>query len=270
MAVARLQIATALHATIPYSHMRILPMDINRSVVLVTGASSGIGAATARAASEAGARVALIARREEHIRRLALELGQSVAIAVPCDVTDRTQVQKAVQATIQKFGQIDALVNSAGQGLQAGIDAIDLDDFRSILELNLVAPLMMTQAVLPHMRKQAAGAIVNVGSGIVWSTLPGSGAYSASKAALQKLTAIARAELAGEGITVSMMFPSITETEFVGTVRGDVEGARRMETASGLVPHSPKNVADAIIGLLKSGAAQADLLPEKFGGTLKN
>ncbi|MGP4009014.1 SDR family oxidoreductase [Streptomyces sp. 4N124] len=245
-------------------------MDINGAVVLVTGASSGIGAATARAASRAGARVVLIARREERIQQLAKELGESVALAVPCDVTDRTQVETAVRAAIEEFGQIDVLVNNAGQGLQATIDAIDPDDFRAVLELNLVAPLVTTQAVLPHLRKQAAGAIVNVGSGIIWSTLPGSGAYSASKAALQKLSAIARAELADEGIAVSMMFPSITETEFVGTVRGNVEDARQMEAASGLVPQSPEGAADTIIELIRSGAEQADLVPEEFGGTLKS
>ncbi|MFF3484200.1 SDR family oxidoreductase [Streptomyces sp. NPDC002701] len=245
-------------------------MDINGAVVLVTGASSGIGAATARAASRAGARVVLIARREERIQQLAKELGESVALAVPCDVTDRSQIEGAVQAAIERFGQIDVLVNNAGQGLQATVDAIDPDDFRAVLELNLLAPLVTTQAVLPHLRKRSAGAIVNVGSGIIWSTLPGSGAYSASKAALQKLSAIARAELADEGIAVSMMFPSITETEFLGRVRGNVEDARQMEAASGLLPQSPEGAADMILGLIRSGAEQADLVPEKFGGTLNS
>jgi NADP-dependent 3-hydroxy acid dehydrogenase YdfG len=242
-------------------------MDINGAVVLVTGASSGIGAATARAASRAGARVVLIARREERIRQLAEELGD--AVAVPCDVTDRAQVEAAVHTAIDKFGRIDVLVNNAGQGLQATVDAIDPDDFRALLELNLVAPLVTMQAVLPGMRKQGTGAIVNVGSGIIWSTLPGSGAYSASKAGLQKLSAIARAEVADAGIAVSLMFPSITETEFVETVRGSVEDALQMEASSGLQPQSPEGVADAILDLVRSGAEQADLVPEEFGGTVK-
>ncbi|MEU6058247.1 SDR family oxidoreductase [Streptomyces sp. NPDC047097] len=245
-------------------------MDINGAVMLVTGASSGIGAATARAAAQAGARVVLIARREERIIRLAEELGQGVALAVPCDVTDRRQVEAAVRAAVDRFGRVDVLVNNAGQGLQATIDAIDPDDFRALLELNLIAPLVLTQAVLPRMREQAGGAIVNVSSGITWSTLPGSGAYAASKAALQKLSAIARAEVADAGITVSLMFPSITETEFVGTVRGSVEDARRMEASSGLRPQPPEGVADAILDLIRSGDEQADLVPEEFGGTLRS
>ena len=243
-------------------------MDINGAVVLITGASAGIGAATARAASRAGARVVLVARREDRIRQLADELGD--ALAVPCDVTDQAQVEAAVHTAIEKFGRIDVLVNNAGQGLQAIVEAIDPDDFRALLELNLVAPLVATQAVLPGMRDQGSGAIVNVGSGIIWSTLPGSGGYSASKAGLAKLSAIARAELADAGIAVSLMYPSITETEFVGTVRGDVEGALEMEAGSGLHPQSPEDVADAILDLIGSGAEQADLVPEEFGGTVKN
>ncbi|MEU1625636.1 SDR family NAD(P)-dependent oxidoreductase [Streptomyces sp. NPDC020096] len=243
-------------------------MNIDGATVLVTGASSGIGAATARAASRAGARVVLLARREERIRQLAEELGE--ALAVPCDVTDRTQVEEAVRDAVEKFGRIDVLVNNAGQGLQATVDAIDPDDFRALLELNLVAPLVTMQAVLPVMRQQGAGAIINVSSGITWSTLPGSGAYAASKAGLQKLSTIARAEVADAGIAVSLMFPSITETEFVGTVRGSVEDALQMEASSGLQPQSPEGVADAILGLIKSGAEQADLVPEEFGGTVKS
>jgi NADP-dependent 3-hydroxy acid dehydrogenase YdfG len=245
-------------------------MDINGAVVLVTGASSGIGAATARAASRAGARVVLIARREERIRQLAGELGEAAALAVPCDVTDQAQVEAAVRAAIEEFGRIDVLVNNAGQGLQATVDAIDPDDFRAILELNLLAPLVTMQAVLPGMRKQGTGAIVNVSSGITWSTLPGSSAYSASKAALQKLSAIARAEVADAGIAVSLMFPSITETEFVRTVRGSVEDALQMEASSGLQPQSPEGAADVILDLIRSGAEQADLVPEEFGGTVKS
>ena len=243
-------------------------MEINGAVVLVTGASSGIGAATARAASRAGAQVVLVARREDRIRQLAEELGD--AVAVPCDVTDRAQVEAAVHTAVDTFGRIDVLVNNAGQGLQATVDAIDPDDFRAVLELNLVAPLVTMQAVLPGMRRRGTGAIVNVGSGIIWSTLPGSGAYSASKAGLQKLSAIARAEVADAGIAVSLMFPSITESEFVGTVRGSVEDALHLEASSGLRPQSPEGVADAILDLVRSGAEQADLVPEEYGGTVKS
>lgn len=95
-------------------------MDISGKVVLITGASSGIGEATARAASRAGARLVLAARREDRVKALAGELGD--AIAVRCDVTDQAQVSSLVQAALDSFGRIDVLVNNAGQGLQAEIE----------------------------------------------------------------------------------------------------------------------------------------------------
>jgi NADP-dependent 3-hydroxy acid dehydrogenase YdfG len=242
-------------------------MEINGAVILVTGASSGIGAATARAASRAGARLVLAARREDRIRQLADELGDAVHIR--CDVTDRDQVDAAVTAATEAFGRIDVLVNNAGQGLQATIDEIDPDEFRALLDLNVVAPLRTMAAVLPIMRKQGTGSIVNVSSGIAFSTLPGSGAYSSSKAALAKLSAIARAELAGTGITVSTMYPFITATEFLGSLRAGHQDAERMERGVTARPQRPEQVAEAILSLITSGAEQADLVPVEFGGSYR-
>lgn len=242
-------------------------MELNNAVVLVTGASSGIGAATARAASKAGARLVLLARREDRLRRLAVEIGD--ALPVPCDVTDRGEVEHAVEKAIDQYGRIDVLVNSAGRGLQATIEQLDPDDFRAILELNVIASLMTMQAVIPGMRARGSGAIVNVSSGITWFDLPGSAGYSASKAALQKLTSIARAELADANIAVSLMFPSITRTEFVTSVRGDVASAQNLEASSGLTPDTPENVAAAILDLVRSGAERADRVPVEAGGTLR-
>jgi NADP-dependent 3-hydroxy acid dehydrogenase YdfG len=240
-------------------------MDINGAVVLVTGASSGIGAATARAASRAGARVVLAARREDRIRQLADELGDAVPVC--CDVTDSGQVTAAVRTATDTFGRIDVLVNNAGQGLQAPIDEIDPDDFRALLELNLVAPLVAMQAVIPVMRKQAAGSIVNVSSGITLSAIPGTGAYAGSKAGLSQLSAVARADLASAGIAVSTMYPFITDTEFLGSVRAGHEAAQHLESSHGPQPQSPEQVADAILDLIKTGAERADLVPERFGGS---
>ncbi len=242
-------------------------MDINGAVVLVTGASSGIGAATARAASGAGARVVLAARREEQIRRLADELG--TAVAVRCDVTDPRQVAEAVRAATDAFGRIDVLVNNAGQGLQASIEEIDPDDFRALLDLNLVAPLITMRAVIPLMRKQAAGSIVNVSSGITFSALPDTGAYSASKAGLSMLSAVARAELASAGIAVSTIYPFITATDFVKSLRAGSEAAARMEANYAPQSQKPEQVAEVILELIKTGAERADLVPEKFGGSFK-
>lgn len=240
-------------------------MDINGAVVLVTGASSGIGAATARAASQAGARVVLAARREDRIRQLAKDLGQ--ALPVRCDVTDAGQVGAAVRAATDAYGRVDVLCNVAGQGLHAPLQDIDPDDFRAVLDLNLVAPLVIMQAVLPLMRKQGGGSIVNVSSGITFSALPGSAAYGASKAGLEKLSAVARAELADAGIAVSTMYPFVTDTEFIKSLRGETALASQLESSHAPTPQSPEQVAEAILDLIRTGGAQADLVPEQFGGS---
>jgi NADP-dependent 3-hydroxy acid dehydrogenase YdfG len=241
-------------------------MDINGAVVLVTGASSGIGAATARAAVEAGASVVLAARREARINALAEELGN--ALAVPCDVTDRSQVESAVKAAVDRFGRIDVLVNNAGQGLQAAVDAIDADDFRAVIELNLIAPLVAMQAVLPIMRAQGGGTIVNVSSGITFGALPGSGAYAATKYGLEKLTDVARAELGEEGITVSTMIPFAVDTDFTSSVRAGAAEAQALTDSLPIAADSPDHVAAAILALIRSGAERADLVPVQFGGTV--
>ena len=241
-------------------------MDINGAVVLVTGASSGIGAATARAAAEAGASVVLTARREARISALAEELGN--ALAVPCDVTDRSQVESAVKAAADRFGRVDVLVNNAGQGLQAAIDAIEPDDFRAVIELNLIAPLVAMQAVLPIMRAQGSGTIVNISSGITFGAMPGSGAYAATKYGLEKLTDIARAELGEEGITVSTMIPFSTDTDFTSSVRAGADEAQALTDSLPIGADSPDHVATAILDLIRSGDGRADLVPVQFGGTV--
>jgi NADP-dependent 3-hydroxy acid dehydrogenase YdfG len=243
-------------------------MDINNAVVLVTGASSGIGAATARSASRAGAKVVLLARREDRIRKLAEELGE--ALPVRCDVTDAAQIASAVQAAKDRFGRIDVLVNNAGQGSMGTIGEIDRDNFRALLNLNVVAPLLMIQAVLPIMREQGAGSIVNVSSGIAFGALPGSGAYASSKAALAKLSAVARTELAGAGIVVSTMYPFITATEFLKSLQTGHDMASQLEASHGPQPDKPERVAEAILELIRTGAEQADLVPERFGGSRKD
>lgn len=238
-------------------------MDIKDSVIIVTGASSGIGAATARAAARAGARLVLAARREDRIEELADELGGT--IAVRCDVTDQEQVRLLVQNALDEFGRIDVLVNNAGQGLQATTEQIRLDDFRSVLELNLVAPLAMMQAVLPTMRRQEAGRIINISSGTTFADVPGTGAYVASKIALERLSAIARNELDGTGITVSTMIPFATSTEFLTSIRAGRADAEAM--TAGAVFDTPEQVADAIIRLIRSGEPRMDLVPAAYGGS---
>ena len=238
-------------------------MDISGKVVLITGASSGIGEATARAASRAGARLVLAARREARVTALADELGD--AIAVRCDVTDQAQVSSLVQAGLDSFGRIDVLINNAGQGLQAEIGQISIDDFKAVLDLNVVAPLSAMQSVLPAMRRQRSGAIINISSGTTFADAPGTGAYVASKIALERLSAIARNELESAGITVSTMIPFATNTEFMSSIRAGRSEAEAMTAGADF--DSPERVADAILELIGSGDARMDLVPAAYGGS---
>jgi NADP-dependent 3-hydroxy acid dehydrogenase YdfG len=240
-------------------------MNIEGSIIMITGASSGIGAATARAASQAGARLVLLARREERIAKYAGELGN--ALAVRCDVTDKDQVAAAIRRAEDAYGRVDALINNAGQGLEAAIEDIEIDDFKDILALNLVAPLIMMQAVLPLMRAQGGGSIVNVSSGVTFYPRPHSGAYNSAKAGLNMLSSVARAELADQGIVVSTMLPFVTATEFNDVLKAGSETQKDEEDAT--FAHTPDRVANRILDLIRSGEEQADLVPRRFGGSLE-
>jgi len=229
-------------------------MDLAGAVVIVTGASSGIGAATARLAGGRGATVVLAARRADRINALAAELPD--ALAVPTDLRDPVQIVRMVGATLDRFGRVDVLVNDAGQGLHVPVEQIRLDDLRAVTELNFYAPLLAMQAVIPAMRKQGGGAIVNVSSMTSRMVLPGVGGYSATKSALNMLSAVARKELAPDGIVVSIVYPAVTATEFHQSLDagGMVGGGSRS-----VKPHTAEFVAEAILGLIVSGEEEVQL-----------
>jgi short-subunit dehydrogenase len=235
-------------------------MELKGAVVIVTGASSGIGAATARLIAAEGATVVLTARRADRLRALSAELPGSSA--VPTDVRDPDAVRRLVQTAVDQHGRIDVLVNNAGQGLHVPIAEVKLDDLRAVTELNLYAPLVAMQAVLPIMRRQGGGAIVNVSSATSRMVLPGLGAYSATKAALNMISEVARREWAADGIVVSLVYPGVTATEFHSSLRaGGIVGG-----GHGPAPQPPERVAEAIVAVIRSGEAEAFLAPATAGG----
>ncbi|MGO9319471.1 MAG: SDR family oxidoreductase [Solirubrobacteraceae bacterium] len=222
-------------------------MEIDGAVCIVTGASSGIGAASARLLSARGAKVVLAARRAERLQALAAELPGSLAI--PTDVTAAGQIERLVARAVDSYGTVDALVNNAGQGLHVPLEQLDPADLRAVFELNVVAPLVGMQTVLPVMRAGSGGAIVNVSSATSLRVFPGLGGYSATKAALNMLSQVARLELADAGVSVSVVYPSVTATEFHQKLRAGqlVSGARR------IAPDPPELVAEAIAFALQRG-----------------
>jgi len=237
-------------------------MNIDGKVVLITGASSGIGAATARAAAAAGAHVVLIARRENRLRILAEEIGGG-ALAIRADVTDAAQVRHAVATAVEAFGGIDVVVNNAGQAMIGAITDFDIEDYRAIVDLNLVAPMIVMQETISVLRTRGESAIVNVSSGVTLMAMPGSASYSSSKAGLNQLSAVARNELQPHGITVSTIYPFITATELEESMRG---AAQEADAGSGWnpTPHSAEFVAESIVALIRSGDAELSLLPTEF------
>jgi NADP-dependent 3-hydroxy acid dehydrogenase YdfG len=224
-------------------------MKIDRSVCIVTGASSGIGAATARQLAGLGARVVLAARRTDRLEALARELPG--AVAVTTDVTVDGEFEHLVAETVDRFGGVDVLVNNAGQGLHVPLEQLDPVDLRAVFELNVVAPLRGMQAVLPSMRSTGGGAVVNVSSATSLRVFPGLGGYSATKAALNMLSQVARIELADAGVTVSVVYPSVTATEFHQHLR-----AGRILAGARTIPLDPPElVGQAIMLAIRTGEA---------------
>jgi len=186
-------------------------------VVLITGASTGIGRALAFAFARRGARVALVARNEERLEAVRREIEPYSAdvLVVPADLTDEAQLESAFQRTLEHFGRIDVLVNNAG--LSMGGPLVDLDPARmeQMLRLNLWAAVRLTQLVLPGMRARRSGYIMNIGSGAARVAVPYAAAYVATKYGLAGFSDALRRELGGSGVRVTLVNPSWTATDML-------------------------------------------------------
>ncbi len=232
-------------------------MEIKGKVAIVTGASSGIGKATAQLLAKKGAKVTLAARSKDKLETVAAQIPD--AFVVVTDMTKILDVENMVQATVEHFGRVDVLVNCAGQGYDAPVEQTDVDILHYIFELDLVGPLIAMQQVIPHMRLQGGGAIVNVSSGTALMTLPNNGAYSAVKRALANLSLTANEELKGDRIAVSVIYPYMTDTDFekntikAPSLKGESEEANGEPLR---LPDSAEYVAQKIVEGIESGAAE--------------
>lgn len=230
-------------------------MEIAGKVVLITGASSGIGRASARLFAQKGTRLALAARSAEQLELLASELPE--AIAVPTDMRDEAAVRRMVAQTQEHYKRIDVLINNAGQGLSVPIEKVDIDTYRSILELNVVSVIVAMQAVIPIMRAQGEGVIINISSGT--SKIPPErfranpvGPYASTKYALNALTLIGRQELAADNISLGVVYPGVTATNFYSSL---AQGARSAPAGSTSVD-SAESVAEKILEAVETQAAE--------------
>jgi NAD(P)-dependent dehydrogenase (short-subunit alcohol dehydrogenase family) len=193
---------------------------IRDRVVVITGASSGIGRATALAYADAGARaVVLAARREDALQDLAQEVGSTgaQALVVPTDVTDEQAVKDLAQQAFDRFGQIDVWVNNAAVTMFATVEEAPIEDFRRVLDVNVMGYVHGARAVLPYMRRQGYGSLINVSSIVGVVPQPYTSAYSMSKAAIRVLSGSLRSELRLAGhkrIHVSSVLPATIDTPF--------------------------------------------------------
>jgi serine 3-dehydrogenase (NADP+) len=217
-------------------------MEIANRIVIITGASAGIGAATARAFAAAGARVALAARSAAPLEHLAADLPGR-PIVVPTDVRDADACRALVAQVAAEAGRVDILVNNAGVGLAGPVAELQPDDLRAALEVDLLGPLHLIQAVVPLMRRQGRGLIINVSSVLAVQPLPYLGGYAGAKAALERMSEALRMELQGSGVGVSVVRPGTTQTAFNERRLGRGSEQRR------LAPRgvSPEAVAHCIV-----------------------
>jgi short-subunit dehydrogenase len=190
-------------------------MQIDGKVVLITGASEGIGAACAREFAASGAKLSLIARSEEGLRRA----GGADALITAGDLTNDGVRRAAVERTLERYGRIDILINNAGVGTYQPSWEMPMEDARYLMELNFFVPLAMTQLVAPAMRERRSGTIVNVGSIAGKVMLPWMTLYSVTKSALSALTEGQRVELKGSGVRTMIVCPGYVQTGFQGHVR---------------------------------------------------
>ncbi len=190
---------------------------LNEQVVIITGASAGIGEATARRLVRAGARVVITARRQDRLEALARELDPTGGrvLAVPGNITSDSDRRKLVDAALAKFGRIDALVNNAGYGTRGPVEMAPVDLIRKNFETNVFSLIALTQLVLPGMRERGSGCIVNIGSVAGKIARPLSSIYDSTKHALEALTDGLRGELKPFGVRVTLIRPGFILTEFI-------------------------------------------------------
>ena len=232
-------------------------MDIADKVVLITGASGGIGLATAHLLSQKGTKLALAARSAEKLERIVSELPD--AFTIPTDMRNETEVRRMIDQTQQHYGRIDVLVNNAGQGLHVPIEKVDLEQYRSVFELNVVSVVAAMQAVIPIMRAQGGGVIINISSGtskIAPERLKRAavGPYASTKYALNAISLTARQELADENIRVGLVYPGVTATDFHTNL---ANGPCDTQNRPGVMPaDSAEYVAEKILEAIQTEAAE--------------
>jgi NADP-dependent 3-hydroxy acid dehydrogenase YdfG len=222
---------------------------LDGTIAVVTGASSGIGDATARALAAEGATVALLARRREKLEDLAQELGAGAEVH-EVDVTDADAVREAIEAVVRDHGRLDVLVNNAGYGTMDPALEADLGEWQKMVDVNLTGVLATTHAAVAHLTKAAQGprgiADVVTVSSVAGRTVsgPGSNVYAATKHAVNAFSEALRQELSPHHVRVGLVEPGLVDTELTNTGRPNTPDA---SSASDLGVLEASDIADAVV-----------------------
>ncbi len=237
-------------------------MELAQRVVIVTGASAGIGAATVYALAQRGADIVLTARRAARLETLIAGLagcpGRCLALAG--DIQDPALAAQLVEAALTHFGRLDVVINNAGVGQRSYVSDTPAETLHTIWRTNLLGPLQLIQAALPVMRRQGRGEIVNISSIVGQRPLVDNGVYAASKAALNVLSRSLRMELHSQGIGVTLVYPGMTQTEFHQALL-DNPGVSRFNW----LRVTPERVARAIVVALEKGRREVYVTPWDWG-----
>lgn len=225
--------------------------QLSGQAAVVTGASRGVGLEIARALTDAGMQVALLARSEDALRVRAAELG-TLAVPFPCDVANADAVQRVSERLMMEFdGPPDVIVNNAGLFTLATVERTDPREFREMIDVNLVAPFLLVHAFLGAMRTRKHGHIVTIGSIADRITFPENGAYAASKFGLRAFHEVLRAEVRGSGIRATLISPGPVDTALWDGI--DFNARPEFAPRSQMLP--PVAVAQAVLFALGQPAA---------------
>jgi NADP-dependent 3-hydroxy acid dehydrogenase YdfG len=221
--------------------------NIKGKVVIITGASSGMGEAAARHLSSLGATVVLGARRADRIEKLAKEIVDEggKALAIAADVTQRNQVKKLVDAAVEQFGRVDVLLNNAGIMPLSLMESLHLDEWDKMIDVNIKGVLNGIAAVLPYIKEQKSGQIINTSSVAGHKVFGGSAVYSATKFAVRALTEGLRMEVKPYNIRTTIVCPGAVKTELLEHIT-DADVRQANEDYVGAVGISPDSFARVV------------------------
>ncbi len=219
-------------------------MNLDNRVVILTGATQGIGLATAKHLAQAGCRLVLAARNEAKLNELAQTLRQQgyTATAIPTDMGDTSQAKNLAHQTIKAYDCIDVVINNAALGVRDKVLDLQESEARTVMDVNYFGPVALIQAAIPYLKQNSnGGLIINVSSIVGRRAMPGIAGYCASKGALEKMADSLRVEVAKDNIRISTVYPGVTQTHFNDNSLGNSQMGRGRLSG---VP--PERVAEAI------------------------